>query len=194
MTAQRLDVPRPDPGPHLSDTELMLRLRDGDASALEALVHRYWQPLVRYAVRLLNSVDTAEDSVQDAFLAVWRERMNWKPVGTPQAYLYRIVRNRALQQRRTTELHVRKAPEVARRRPSVPTPLEVTVGEELDRALQQALEALPDRRREAFVLTRYHGLSLAEVAETMGVSTQTVSNHVSMAVAGLREALQRFLP
>jgi RNA polymerase sigma-70 factor, ECF subfamily len=194
MTAQADNDPRSDPGPHLGDAELMLRLRDGDASALEALVDRYWQPLVRYAVRLLNSVDSAEDTVQDAFLTVWKERKDWKPVGTPQAYLYRIVRNRALQELRTTQLHVRKAAEVARRRPSVPTPLEVTVSEELDRAFQQALGSLPDRRREAFVLTRYHRLSLAEVAETMGVSTQTVSNHVSMAVAELRKALQRFLP
>ncbi|HUG41262.1 MAG TPA: sigma-70 family RNA polymerase sigma factor [Longimicrobiales bacterium] len=174
--------------------DLMLALRDGDPSALEALVGRYWEPLVRYAVRLLHSVDVAEDAVQDAFLTVWEERKSWKPVGTPQAYLYRIVRNRALQEVRIGELHARKAPEVARRRPTVPTPLEVTAGRELDRAFQEALDALPDRRRDAFVLRRYHRLTLAEVAETMGVSPQTVSNHVSMAVAELRKALQTYLP
>ncbi len=194
MTAQRDIVPRPDPGHLPGDMELMLTLRDGDPSALEALVGRYWEPLVRYAVRLLRSVDVAEDVVQDAFLTVWEERKSWKPVGTPQAYLYRIVRNRALQELRTGELHARKAPEVARRRPTVPTPLEVTAGRELDRAFQEALDALPDRRREAFVLRRYHRLTLAEVAETMGVSPQTVSNHVSMAVAELRKALQTYLP
>jgi RNA polymerase sigma-70 factor, ECF subfamily len=194
MAVPRDTVLRRDSDPRIGDVELMIHLRDGDASALEALVGRYWEPLVRYAARLLNSVDGAEDTVQDAFLTVWQERKNWKPVGTPQAYFYRIVRNRALQELRASELHTRKSPELARRRPSVPTPLDVTEGEELDQALQRALASLPERRREAFVLTRYHRLSLAEVAETMGVSTQTVSNHVSMAVAELRKALQPFLP
>lgn len=189
---------QPDNGPEsnadLGDSELMLRLRDGDASALEALMSRYWNPLVRYAARLTNSVDSAEDMVQEAFVTVWKVRTSWKPVGTPQAFLYRIVRDRALQARRKDELRVRKAAEVSRSLPRVPTPAEVTAARELDRALQQVLRSLPDRRREAFVLSRYHKLSLSEIAGLMGVSTKTVANHASMAVAELRRALRAYLP
>lgn len=194
MPAWPSDGPGSNPGnEHLSDPELMLHLRDGDASALETLVHRYWGPLIRYTTRLVDSVDIAEDIVQDAYVTVWKERAKWKPVGTVQAWLYRVVRNGALQRQRQIGLRERKAPDVARRLGPVPTPFELTAEEELNAALQSAIHALPPRRREAFVLTRYHDLSLAEVASTMGVSTQTVANHVSMAVAELRRALQRFL-
>lgn len=178
---------------YLSDPELMLQLRDGSTSALETLMGRYWSPLLRYAARLVDSLDTAEDVVQGAFATVWNERAQWKPTGTVQALLYRIVRNGALKERRRSEVRERKAPDIARRYRPVPTPFEVTAEEELHQALKRTIHALPPRRREAFVLTRYHQLSLAEVAGVMGVSTQTVANHVSMAVAELRRALVQFL-
>lgn len=177
------------------DLELMLHIREGNARALETLLHRYWTPLVRYAFRLLHSTDSAEDVVQETFVTVWKQRTNWKPVGTPQAFLYRMVRNRALHELRTKGLREQKAPELARhgRRKHVDTPYDIAIGKELHQALQQALACLPDRRREAFVLSRYHKLSLGEVAQIMGVSTQTVANHASMAAAELRRILERFL-
>lgn len=194
MSTRPKKGPRSNPGQlRISDPELMLHLRDGDPSALETLIDRYWNPLIRYAARLVDSLDTAEDVVQEAFVTVWNQRAGWTPVGTPQAFLYRVVRNGALQQRRKRELRDRKAPDLARLRPPAPTPFDETVHEELDRALQSAIQSLPPRRREAFVLVRFHKLSLGEVAEVMGVSAQTVANHVTMAVAELRRALQRFL-
>lgn len=191
-------APKNEPGgrsrnAHLSDPELMLELRDGSTSALETLMGRYWGPLIRYAVRLLDSPDNAEDLVQAAFTTVWNDRAKWKPVGTVQAFLYRVVRNGALQERRRNEVRERKAPEIVRAYWPVATPFDVTAELELKRAVQSAIRALPPRRREAFVLTRYHQLSLGEVAEIMGVSPQTVANHVSMAVAELRRALAQFL-
>lgn len=174
------------------DLELMLHLRDGDTSALQTLMNRYWDPLIRYAARLVDCLDAAEDVVQETFVKVWNDRARWKPLGRPQAFLYRIVRNGALQQRRRLKLRDRKATELTRRSQPVATPFEFTADEELNHAVQSAIQSLPPRRREAFVLVRYHELSLAEVAETMGVSVQTVANHVSMAVAELRRALQRF--
>lgn len=195
MSARPRKGPRSNPGKHgLSDPELMLHIRDGDTSALETLIDRYWKPLIRYAARLVDSLDAAEDVVQEAFVAVWNQRASWTPVGTPQAFLYGVVRNGALQQRRKRELRDRKAPELARLRQPTPTPFDVTTHEELDRALQSAIRSLPPRRREAFVLVRFHQLSLGEVAEVMGVSAQTVANHVSMAVAELRRVLQGFAP
>lgn len=178
---------------HLGDVELMLRIRDGVSEALEELLHRYWGKLVRYAVRLAPSPDAAEDMVQQAFVTIWKQRKSYQCRGTPQAFLYRIVRNEALQEGRRREVRDRKAPEVAGRRVRAPTPLEVTTAHELNEAIQKALVDLPARRREAFVLSRYHNLSLSEVADIMGVSPQTAANHVSLAMAELRRALSDFL-
>lgn len=171
----------------------MLHLRDGDTSALETLMGRYWGPLIRYAARLVDSLDAAEDVVQAAFVTLWQDRAKWKAVGTVQAFLYRIVRNGALQERRRSDVRERKAPDIARGHPPMPTPFDVAAEQELERALQSAIHGLAPRRREAFVLARYHRLMLGEIADIMGVSTQTVANHVSTAMAELRQELARFL-
>ena len=176
-----------------SDLELMLGIRDGDSWALDCLISRYWQRLVRYAVRLGHSSDTAQDVVQEAFIRVWETRTPWRPIGTPQAFLYRIVRNLTLQEYRHREVTERHGPEIVRRHSTPSTPFQLAAESELDHALQDAIAALPERRREAFVLTRYHDLSQAEVAEIMGLSLQTVANHVSMAMASLRKSLEQFL-
>lgn len=174
------------------DAELMLRIQRGDASSMRVLIHRYWVRLVRYAARIVGSTDSAEDMVQQAFVTVWSERVRYRQRGTPQAYLYRIVRNEALQECRRQEVRGRRVSDVVR--PARPaTPLDDTMGHELDEALQEALGQLPDRRREAFVLARYHGLSLNEIGQVMRISPQTVANHVSLAMAELRRALARFL-
>lgn len=174
------------------DRELMERLAEGDDDALDLLMGRYWTPLVRYAARILLSEDGAEDTVQGAFVTVWEERTKWRPVGTPQAYLYRVVRNLALQERRHWDVRERTASEVARRRQPGSTPFETAARVELREALRRAISELAPRRREAFVLVRYHDLSLREVAEVMGISVQTVANHVSLAAADLRHALSPF--
>jgi len=64
---------------------------------------------------------------------------------------------------------------------------------ELERAIELAVESLPPRRREVFVLSRYHGLNNAQVAEVLGVSPQTVANQLVSALRTLRELLQHRL-
>ena len=60
--------------------------------------------------------------------------------------------------------------------------------------VREALGSLPDRQREAFGLTRFDGLSYAEVAAVMGCSVKTVENHVGRALASLRDHLRRVAP
>ncbi|HET9985868.1 MAG TPA: sigma-70 family RNA polymerase sigma factor [Longimicrobiales bacterium] len=179
--------------PRLDDSALLLRIQTGDAASLAELMRRYWTPLVRYAARLLESRDAAEDMAQQAFFVVWSKRARYRAHGTAQAYLYRIVRNEALQELRRRQTRQRAAGDVARGMVPESTPFELTTARELDDALQRALAALSPRRREAFVLSRYHDLSLDEVAAVMSISPQTAANHVSVALAELRSALADFL-
>jgi RNA polymerase sigma-70 factor, ECF subfamily len=173
-----------------TDVEIMERLVKGDETALTELLGRYWKPLVKYASGFVNDLDAAEDIVQDAFVRVWRSRANWKPIGSVPAYLYRIVRNVALHEhKKRTGRQRLLAAEVVYESPSTPA-------EDLDRkrvrlSLQRGLESLSPRRRETVVLTRFHNLSYAEVAEVMGISAQTVANQMSSALRDLRKILDR---
>jgi RNA polymerase sigma-70 factor (ECF subfamily) len=161
----------------------------------------YADPLCAYAYGLLRSRDDAQEIVQDLFLWIWENRAGWTVPGELRTYLYRSVRNRAisrLRHRRVQHLfRLRSASAdsseaIARSVfPDVQDRLEAA---ELSRAMMRALEALPERCRQVFLLSRQHHMSYAEVAQVMQISPKTVENHMGRALAGLRAALGDLRP
>jgi RNA polymerase sigma-70 factor, ECF subfamily len=176
-----------------AELDLQEHVRASDANALQVLVDRYWQPLLGFALRLTRCEDTAEDVVQRAFIRFWERRDQWRPGSDPRLILYTVVRNLALNQIDSDQARVRRRADRRMPRPMVATPVQVLDEQELLRALQNALENLPPRRREALVLARFHDMTHAEVAEVMGLAPRTVTNHISAALAELEVALGRYL-
>lgn len=180
----------------LEDSEhLMLRrLRDSDPCALDQLLERTWDSLVGYAERFVGSRDAAEDVAQDSFVRLWNGRKNWALEGSARAVLYRIARNLALDDRRKCAVHERRTASGFGLKPSrAPTPLELAEVAELRRALDTALAGLSDRDREIFVLSRFHGLSHAEIGEIVTLKPQTVANLLHRMVNSMRVQLSPFL-
>jgi RNA polymerase sigma-70 factor (ECF subfamily) len=172
-------------------TALVDGVREGSAAALQELMDGLWGELVRFAARELGDLDGARDIVQGAFVYVWEHRASWVPSGSPRAYLYRVVRNAIIDEHRRVRVR-RDWAERERASPpaTVPDPDEQLAAGEVERAFENAVAALPDRRRAAFSLVVLGGLSHAEAAETLGISRQTVANQVSHALADVREALR----
>jgi len=173
----------------------MERLQDGEPSALDELIRRYWHALVAYAARLTPSEDAAEDVVQEAMLRVWKGRREWNPSDRLAGFLYRVTRNLALDETRRRQVRERwTEEEAAREHAAPPTPLQMAEHTQVSGAVTRAIEALPPRRREVFVLSRYHGHSYREIAEIMEISPQTVANQMSAALDDLRQQLRSHLP
>lgn len=175
----------------VQDRSLMERIHSGDPAALDIVLARYWAPLVSYAKRLLPDEDAAEDVVQETMLRVWRLRAQWTPTQRLRGFLYQITRNLALNERKKDR--VRTGWEEKRRREPqerAPSPIELLERTELRALLDQAIEELPAKRREVFVLSRYHGHTYREIAEIMDVSPQTVANQMSAALDELRQKLR----
>lgn len=172
-------------------TELMRRISAGDAAALDELVACYWSRLVQYITQFLPDLDAAEDIAQSTFVRLWEKRASWRPTGQVSGYIYHIARNLALNERRRYGTR-RKLTEAVRLHETGrrnPTPLdEMEVGE-LRAAVTRAIDALPERRREIFRLSRFDGLTYAEIARVMEISPQTVANQMSAALDTLRIAL-----
>jgi RNA polymerase sigma-70 factor, ECF subfamily len=179
-----------------TDRYLMERIRDGDRDSFGTLLARHWQPLVTYAAGLLDGLDDAEDVVQETFVRVWRYRATWEATGAVAGYLYRITRNLALNAlrkrgaRRSREAHGG----IELTLPGSPrSPVLEAESESLRREIDAALRCLSERRREAFILSRFHGLTHGEIAEAMGISVPTVANQITTALAQLRKALAHHL-
>lgn len=167
-----------------------LPARDEQAAILESLFREHYASLCSYAYRHLDSRAQAEEVVQDVFLAVWRLRRRRDLRGVTRAYLFKAVRNRAIdiardQRRADASQHNLAlhedgrdlAPDAELRR------------REIARAVRGAVDDLPDRCRDTFLLVRREGLSYREVAEVMGVSAKTVDAQLVRAVKLLRRTL-----
>lgn len=168
---------------------LLQRLRDGDAGALDEVLQREWTGLVSYAQRLTDDNDLAEDLAQRAFVRLWQRREALDPAGSVRALLYRTTRNLAIDTLRTRRNRSRLLGILQRRRRHSETPEDQLGRRELSGAIDAAIAELTPRRREAFRLCRLNGLSQQEAAEVMGLSVQTVANHVSAALKHIRDAL-----
>lgn len=170
------------------------RLAAGDESALALLMDRYWERLVAYTARMLGSHDAADDVVQSAFMRLWQRRHVRVADGSIAAYLYRMVRNRAIDEQRRARIRREYASERGDSGARVvATPLEEAQAEELKRKIEHALASLPKRRREVLELARFHGLTYREIGKVMGISPQTVANQMSSALSQLRVELAPYL-
>jgi RNA polymerase sigma-70 factor, ECF subfamily len=176
------------------ETQCMERMAEGDEAALAVYLERYWSPLAGFGARMLRDTEAGKDFAQEAFARLWEIRLRWVPRGSPRAFLYRVVRNLALQEMEKRGVRGRddlgRLPEPA----AVVGPAEEFAVRRLEDALESAIGALPPRRREIFVLARFRGLTYEEISDLLGISPQTVANQMSAALRQLRVELCDFLP
>jgi RNA polymerase sigma-70 factor (sigma-E family) len=158
-----------------------------DLAVIE-LYSMHYRALVRLAAMLVRDTPTAEEVVQDSFVAMHGGWQRLKDTDKALAYLRQAVVNRSrsvLRHRLVVEKNLQKAP------PDMPS-AEHGAFVLLERsAVIAALRDLPERQREAIVLRYYADLSEAEIAATMGISRGAVKSHTSRGMAALRAALEQ---
>lgn len=148
--------------------------------------HAYYQPLCQYAHTLVASAPDCEDMVQELFLYVWEKKKDLIGREELRFYLFTAMRNRCLnylrkyRKDRFTQLSVWEEPAepAAGMGHEEPVDLAGAVGEALDR--------LPLRCREVFVLSRISKLTYQQIAETTGISPKTVENQIGKALKIMR--------
>ncbi|MFQ5526027.1 MAG: RNA polymerase sigma factor [Thermoanaerobaculia bacterium] len=184
--------------PELSDTELLLAIRDGDRPAFGDLVTRKTQPLLHLAFRIVGDREEAKDLVQLAFLRVWEHRARFDPRWSANTWLYRITTNLGIDYLRARSTRREKAEPVRHHLRSVHSRPEagfeaLMAGEAL--AIMRDLASdLSDRQRKAFWLREVEGMSSREVAQVLACSESTVRNHLFAARVKLRRELRCRFP
>ncbi len=156
--------------------------------ALEQLYAAHWRQLVRLSVLLVRDVATAEEVVQDAFVAVHGRWSRLRDPDLALAYLRQTVVNRsrsALRHRAVVARHA--ARETVRT--SVRGADEETLAATRRDAVLDALRELPRRQREVLALRYYLDLSEGEIADALGISRGAVKSHASRGAAALRDLL-----
>ena len=161
------------------------RSADWAVTELYSLHHR---GLVRLAVLLVRDIPTAEDVVQDSFVAMHEGWQRLRNAESALAYLRHAVLNRSrsvLRHRAVVDKHLPKPP------PDMPSAEYGALARLEESAVVAALRRLPGRQREAIVLRYYADFSEAEVAAAMGISRGAVKSHTARAIAALRADLEQ---
>lgn len=188
------------PGPESSDEALAAQAAAGDESAFEALVGRYQGRAFRLAQRLVGPDGDPQDVLQEAFLQVFRKLAGFRGESRFSTWLYRIVTNAALMQRRSRSRRPAESLEAYLPRFDAnglhaATPAQLQVAARADELLDQrtlaqrareGIERLPETYRAAFVLRDLEELETAEVAVVLGLEPAAVRQRVHRARLMLR--------
>jgi RNA polymerase sigma factor (sigma-70 family) len=174
---------------HLSDEALVALVARADDGALAELYDRFGHVAYGLAVRVVRDPALAEDSVQEAFLAVWRSAGRFVPErGKASTWILTLVHRRAVDIVRREEPR-RTEPLEAARQPSA----NLTEDEAWLRLrrtrVQEALQRLPDQQREALELAYFGGFTQSELADRLGEPLGTIKSRMFTGLARLRELL-----
>lgn len=167
------------------------RIRNGDEKAFEELFFKYYQNLCGFAVKFVKSREGAKDCVQEVFLKIWRNRDDWEINYSLPVYLYRAVRNQALNKIEKQENYREYARQYYEEGYCDDAGTEELSNDD-SRIIAQIwiiAEQMPERRRTVFELHRKHGLSYKEISKVMNITRKTVENHMGRALQDIREQL-----
>lgn len=156
---------------------------------IDELFRLNYRPLCIYALHYLRDADLAEDMVQECFTSLWEKMEKGEAVLNRRAYLYMSVRNRCLD-------HLR--------RKGIPTeslkPYDTygIIDDDdarersfIEAKLWTAIDSLPDKCREVFLMSKRDGMKYEEIADELGISVNTVRNQISKALNVLKNGAQK---
>lgn len=175
------------------ERSLILRLMGGDEDAFCELYATYKNRLIYFAMRFLKSREYAEDVFQDAFTVVWQSRRFINPDASFSSYLYTIMRNRILNQLRNAANEEKLKESILSQALDYTedTKREVMLND-LKSLISHALQQLTPRQREIFEMSREAQLSHKEIADKLGISVNTVQEHISISLKLIRTYLIKY--
>ena len=173
----------------MDELSLLNAARRGDETSFLTLYHRYKAPLFRFVWRVTGSVASAEDIVQDCFLAALQNRSFDADRGSLRPYLFGIARNLAWKRLRVS---AREHDEFDGAECNA-GPFDAVLSAERCQAVADAVAALPPLQREAVILFEYEDFSLEEIAQVAGVETGAVKARLHRARETLRKRLAPLL-
>ena len=176
---------------HLSDQELMAIVQAGDFSPASEIYDRYSSRIYNFAYRFLKSSEAAEDATQEVFVKMLKHANQFHGDAKLSTWLFSITANWCRDYLRKADNRAKDSEDVL---VTLPAPSEFSPDRTLEQRenqlrIQKALTALTPEQREAILLSRYQGLSYAEIAQISGCSEGAVKTRVFRAMETLKKAL-----
>ncbi|SHL13385.1 RNA polymerase sigma-70 factor, ECF subfamily [Chitinophaga jiangningensis] len=166
------------------EASVLQQIAAGDESAFSAFFH-HWQPyLATHIYRITESAHLAEEVVQDVFMKIWMTRETLSSVTYIKAYLLTLSRNEALNalksmmRRLSHEATTENLPPFEAEEPEQHRAFQLTL-------IDEAIDQLPARQKEVFLLHRHQRLTYAEIAEKLNIGKESVKTHLQLATKAI---------
>jgi RNA polymerase sigma-70 factor (ECF subfamily) len=182
------------------DVSLMQRIGQGDEKAFETIIERHQHAVIGTVAKMLGNASDAEDIAQQVFIRLWKSAHRYKPTAKFTTFLYTITRNLVFNEsrrrsrkkecsmdEREDDFHL-QTPDNQRAAPD-----QGLLHAELQKSVDQAIAALPEKQRLAIILRRYEGMPYDEIGNILNLSIPAVKSQLFRARNTLRESLQHYL-
>lgn len=178
----------------IRDNEWVRKLNLGEQKAFEEMYKCYYPQLFYFLQRYLHGDEVIEDTIQQVFFQVWKNRESLEARGTLKSYLYTAVRNQALKQIQKDKKFQFNSDQFHENSAFVINNPENTVElKELKEAYQEAVEKLPEKRRHIFLMHRQDQLTYKEIAAILNISIKTVETQISRSLKYLANRLSQYM-
>ena len=169
---------------------LASRIKASDQAAFEILFNSFQAKIFNFLLFKTKDSDAAEDLLQETFLKVWKNRSTLDETRSIQNYLYTIADNLAHNHFRHAKVVADHSARVESRMFTIiDNPQFIMEEKEYHLALTAAIEALPEKTRIVFLMSRMEDLTYEEIADRLSLSIKTVESHMTKALKLLRKAL-----
>lgn len=173
------------------DSQWLAQCREGDSLAIERLVQTHQAEVYRLALSILDDADEADDATQEVFVAALRALDSFRAAASLKTWLFSITinvcRNRLGRAKSRGRLQQILKNLFSQEQAH---PEKEAVQNESDAALRQAIQTLDDKHRIPIILRYYHDLSVADIAEILGIPSGTVHSRLNHAREQLRALLK----
>nr|WP_226904970.1 RNA polymerase sigma-70 factor [Pedobacter schmidteae] len=171
----------------MKEIQLLIALKSGDRSAFEKIYQSYSPRIYLNILKMIKSVEDAQEILQDVFIKVWEKRELIDPEQSFKSYLFQISRFTVYNFIRKINLDKKLKDYLSRENSELYSHIEEAIAyRESDRFVMDAIEELPPQRKQIYKLCKIEGQSYTEVSKLLGISTSTINDHIVKATKFLR--------
>ena len=176
-----------------NERELLLRIATGEQEAYQEIFERYWNKVYAIGLRLSKSPELAKDLAQETFIKIWNNREKLPEVDNFSAFLSTVSRHLAIDHLRKKVFTTNNEDYlVAYFSDDAISPHEKAEYKELEKILNDAINNLPTQLQQVFRLSRFEGLSHAEIALRMNITRITSKSYMVRALYSIRKYLSQY--
>lgn len=169
------------------EKDFIEHLAKGADQAFQMLFEKYWSHVFSTVKKLVKSPELAEDISQEIFVKVWHRREELSTISNIEAYLYTVSKNTTLDALRKKVLVTENIDQLIHYfKDQSLTPQQRLEYQELQQNIQQAIDILPEKVKEVFVLSRFEGLSHEEISEKLHISITSSKTYIVRALKLIR--------